>query len=121
MPASPHILYPSYARRGRFAINCASIGCPPLRAGAYTGAAIDSELATHTQAVHDDRRWAHFDGTTLWLTKVYLWYAGDYIQAAGSIADFAGRFIPEVAEKLAGGSPPRLRWLPYDWTINALI
>ncbi|MCZ6845030.1 MAG: DUF547 domain-containing protein [Alphaproteobacteria bacterium] len=106
--------------RIHFAINCASIGCPPLRAGAYTGAAIEGELSSHTQAVHDDLRWAHFDGATLWLTKVYLWYAGDFIQAGGDIASFAGRYMPEVAEKIAGGPPPRLRWLPYDWTINAL-
>ncbi|MFT5180891.1 MAG: hypothetical protein ACI8S3_000768 [Alphaproteobacteria bacterium] len=106
--------------RIHFAINCASIGCPPLRAAAYTGAAIDRELTAHTQAVHDDRRWAHFDGATLWLSKVYLWYAGDFIQAGGGIADFAGRYMPDVAEKLTAGKPPRLRWLPYDWTINAL-
>ena len=106
--------------RIHFAINCASIGCPPLRAGAYTGAAIDSELASHTLAVHDDPRWARFDGTTLWLSKIYLWYADDFIQAAGGLADFAGRYMPEVAEKLVSGRVPRLRWLPYDWTINAL-
>jgi len=106
--------------RIHFAINCASVGCPPLRAGAYTGAAIDRELTAHTQAVHDDPRWARFDGATLWLSKVYLWYAGDFIQAAGGIADFAGRYMPEVAAKLSGGTPARLRWLPYDWTINAL-
>lgn len=106
--------------RIHFAINCASIGCPPLRAGAYSGAAIDSELTSHTQAVHDDLRWAHFDGATLWLTKVYLWYARDFIQAKGSIATFAGRYMPPLAAQLAGGERPRLRWLPYDWTINAL-
>jgi hypothetical protein len=106
--------------RIHFAINCASIGCPPLRASAYTGGAIDNELAAHTQAVHHDPRWARFDGATLWLTKVYLWYAGDFIQAAGSMTGFAARYVPEVADALATGAPPRLRWLPYDWTLNAL-
>ncbi len=106
--------------RIHFAINCASVGCPPLRAGAYTGATIESELSSHTQAVHEDPRWARFDGTTLWLTKVYIWYAGDFVQAAGGIANFAGRYMPDVADTLAGGSAPQLRWLPYDWTINAL-
>ena len=106
--------------RIHFAINCASIGCPPLRAGAYSGAGIDNELSSHTQAVHADARWARFDGATLWLTKVYLWYAGDFMQPAGSIANFAGRYVPKVADQLAKGSTPRLRWLPYDWAINAL-
>ncbi len=106
--------------RIHFAINCASIGCPPLRAGAYTGAAIDGELAAHTQAVHDDPRWARCDGNILWLTKVYLWYSGDFTQASGAMAGFAGRYMPEVAVRLTVGEPPRLRWLPYDWGINAL-
>lgn len=103
-----------------FAINCASIGCPPLRAGAYTGATIEGDLAVHTQSVHDDPRWAHFDGGTLWLSKVYLWYAGDFIQAAGSMTEFAARYMPKVGERLADGAPLRLRWLPYDWSLNAL-
>ncbi len=106
--------------RIHFAINCASIGCPPLRAGAYTGAAIDRELSSHTQAVHQDPRWARFDGATLWLTKVYLWYAGDYIQAADGALDFAARYMPDVASALSEGRQPKLRWLPYDWTLNAL-
>lgn len=106
--------------RIHFAINCASIGCPPLRAGAYTGAAIDNELAHHAQTVHSDPRWARFDGDSLWLTKVYLWYACDFIAAGGSIAHFAGGYMPEVAERLAANAPVRLRWLPYDWSINAL-
>ncbi|MDH3739886.1 MAG: DUF547 domain-containing protein [Alphaproteobacteria bacterium] len=106
--------------RIHFAINCASIGCPPLRAGAYTGATIDGDLAAHTQAVHDDARWAQVDGDTLWLSKVYLWYAGDFVQAAGGMIEFASRYLPTVADSLAAGTPLRLRWLPYDWSLNAL-
>ena len=91
-----------------------------MRAGAYNGATIEAELSAHTQAVHDDPRWARFDGTTLWLSKVYIWYAGDFVQAAGGIAEFACHYMPAVADMLADGAKPRLRWLPYDWSLNAL-
>lgn len=91
-----------------------------MRANAFTGAAIDGELAAHTQAVRDDPQQTQFDGDTPRLTKVYLWYAGDFIQAADGISVFACRYMPALADRLAAGKPPRLRWIAYDWTLNAL-
>lgn len=106
--------------RVHFALNCASIGCPPLRARAYTGPSIAQELEAQSQAVHRDRRWAHFDGTTLYLSKIYLWYRHDFRQDAGGPVFFASQYLPELADALAIGKPPRIRWLPYDWKLNTL-
>ncbi|MFQ5505630.1 MAG: DUF547 domain-containing protein, partial [Planctomycetota bacterium] len=38
--------------RIHFAINCASIGCPPLRAEAYVGARIDAQLEEQALLMH---------------------------------------------------------------------
>ncbi len=101
--------------RIHFAINCASIGCPPLRNEAYEASTLDAQLEQQTQALHDDARWVRVDDETgtVELTSLYLWYEGDFAQVAGSPLEFAARYRPELA---AGRY--RIRWLSYDWGLN---
>ena len=99
--------------RIHFAINCASIGCPKLRNGAFTGGAINAELTAHTNDVHAGARWLHTTADGFLLTKIYRWYEGDFIQSAGTAKKFAARFAPGIAKT------PRRGWLPYDWSLNA--
>lgn len=101
--------------RIHFAINCASVGCPRLRNAAFTGAAIDAELAAHTREVHADPRWLHITPDGYALTKIYRWYAGDFVQSAGRAEAFAARFAPEIAQL------PRRGWLAYDWSLNVAV
>ncbi|MEP4377792.1 MAG: DUF547 domain-containing protein [Alphaproteobacteria bacterium] len=99
--------------RIHFAINCASVGCPRLRNGAFTGAAIDAELAAHTRIIHADARWLHRTPDGFHLTRIYRWYEGDFIQSAGTAEKYAARFAPEIRKIPCRG------WLPYDWSLNA--
>jgi hypothetical protein len=99
--------------RIHFAINCAAAGCPRLRNRAFAGADIGAALEAHTCAVHADPRWCRVADTTLHLTRIYRWYDGDFAQAAGSVRAFAGWYAPTDTP------PRRLRWLPYDWALNA--
>jgi len=98
--------------RIHFAINCASIGCPKLRNAAFTGDAIDAELAAHTRDVHAGARWLRTVADGFHLTKIYRWYEDDFVQSAGSAENFAARFAPGIAQM------PRRGWLAYDWSLN---
>ncbi len=98
--------------RIHFAINCASIGCPKLRNAAFTGPAIDAELEAHTRDVHANARWLRVETDGYSLTKVYRWYEGDFVQAAGGADNFAARYAPGVA------GVQRRGWLDYDWSLN---
>lgn len=99
--------------RIHFAINCASIGCPKLQNAAFTGGAIDAELAAHTRDVHAGARWLRTTPDGFHLTKIYRWYEGDFVPSAGSAENFAARFAPTIANL------PRRGWLAYDWSLNA--
>ncbi len=99
--------------RIHFAINCASVGCPPLRAEAYDPARIDEQLETQSRIIHNDARWLELDGDTVKLTPLYLWYQTDFEQVAGSQLGFAGRYRSELSE----GSWS-IRWKDYDWSLN---
>ncbi len=94
--------------RIHFALNCASVGCPPLRGEAYTGAKLEAQLEDATRRVHRDARWLKVEGETLHLTRLYLWYEGDF---PGGPLSFAGRY----ADIPKGASP---KWLDYDWRVN---
>lgn len=103
--------------RIHFAINCASVGCPPLRDEAYVPERIDAQLEAATRFIHEDARWVDPDPATRTarLTSLYLWYAGDFAQVAGSPLAFAARYRPELAEGAWA-----VEHLDYDWSLNGV-
>jgi uncharacterized membrane protein YdjX (TVP38/TMEM64 family) len=113
----PHFAEP----RIHFAVVCAAIGCPPLRSEAYVGERLDAQLASQTAYVHTHNRWFQFDPSTheVRLTSLYDWYGGDFLQQAPSVVDYAARHVPALQAALTTGRRPRVRWIDYDWRLNA--
>ncbi len=107
--------------RIHFAINCASIGCPPLRGEAYRGATIESQLQEQAMVMHGDPRWFELEREAgqVYLSRIYLWYEGDFAQLSGDSLQFAARFSPELDRILAKDHSLTIEWLPYDWALNS--
>jgi uncharacterized membrane protein YdjX (TVP38/TMEM64 family) len=107
--------------RVHFALVCAAVGCPKLRNEAYQADRIDEQLEDQARYVHAHARWFQFEPESgvVRLTRLYLWYGGDFRQVAGSVLDFAARYSPELKRALDEGHKPRIEWLPYDWTLNS--
>jgi hypothetical protein len=104
-----------------WALVCAAVGCPPLRREAYVAARLEEQLRAQAAIVHDDgSRWLRHDreGGALHLTKLYDWYSGDFVQVAGSVLEYAARYVPPLREDLDAGRGPRIAWLDYDWSLN---
>lgn len=117
------LLGDEYAERGwkearvHFAVNCASVGCPPLRAKIYTPENLDSLLTENTRRALNTPRHLHIDGDTLYLTSLFNWYEGDYIEEAGSVRDFIRQYADQrVIDDMANTS--RIRYISYDWSLN---
>ncbi len=106
--------------RIHFCINCASIGCPPLRQTAYEAATINAQLQSQAELVNNTPRWVRLsaNGKTLHLTRIYDWYSGDFTQAAGSVLKFVARFNHQVAAELAAGHPPIIVYKSYNWNMD---
>ncbi len=108
--------------RVHFAVNCASIGCPPLRAGAYTGVEVDAQLEAATRRTLSDERYARWEGGALALTRIMNWYGEDFTREgwsprSGSVAGFVKRYArADLAAKLEEGTS--VTWLEYDWAAN---
>jgi hypothetical protein len=107
--------------RIHFAINCASVGCPPLRREAFDADRLEQQLEQQAVAVHADPTWLRLDESegTVWLTRLYQWYGSDFAQVGGSVLDHAARYTPHLHRLLAQGRSLRIAWLDYDWSINA--
>ena len=115
--------------RVHVAVVCASTSCPPLRNEAYDGARLNEQLADQaTRFLRDRVRGLRLDGTTLWASQIFKWYAADFAPSAkGPFAKLiSGALLspllpylePTLAEAIQALNPS-LKYMDYDWTLNA--
>ncbi|TVP56606.1 MAG: DUF547 domain-containing protein [Halomonadaceae bacterium] len=103
--------------RVHFTVNCASVGCPPLRKTIYTASNIDELMTDNTRRAFNTPRHLRVEGDTLYLTELFKWYEDDYVEEEGSVKAFIQAYADDpVAEKVAATS--RIRFISYDWDLN---
>ncbi|MEM9068607.1 MAG: DUF547 domain-containing protein [Myxococcota bacterium] len=101
--------------RIHFAVNCASVGCPPLQNEAFTAANLEAKLAAATQAFV--RASTRFGRRDVQLSQIFEWFAGDF-EAVGGVRSFvAAQLEGEEAERVAN-ERTRIRHFDYDWDLN---
>jgi len=104
--------------RVHFAVNCASVGCPPLREHVYLASKLDDVLTENTRRALNTPRHLHLDGTTLHLTSLFDWYESDYVEAEGSVRGFISAYgDARIRQQLDRGA--RIAFIGYDWDLNA--
>jgi hypothetical protein len=125
------ILRPEFKEpRVHFAINCASVGCPPLAADPYRAATLDAQLDAAARRYVASPQGLRIQGNTLLVSKILEWYGEDFVarfapDAAGSsdrveraVRSVIERFGPPSAAELARKPTSRIRFLDYDWSLN---
>lgn len=104
--------------RVHFAVNCASVGCPPLRDALYTAENLERLLAENTRRAFNTERHLKVKGETLYVTELFKWYSDDFNEASGSVRAFIREWADsEVADEVANTST--MEYIDYDWTLNA--
>ncbi len=112
--------------RIHFAVNCASIGCPALRAEAFTGAMLDAQLREQTEGFLSDSTRNRLHGGALELSSIFKWYRDDFEKGWHGYESLE-QFVLDYAEslqltasakaKLAEEKMP-IDFLKYDWNLN---
>ncbi len=106
------------------ALNCASVGCPPLSRDAYRAETLDAQLQAATMRwVNDPYHCKVDDGArTVTLNKIFDWFRSDFIQhekrlgsSEPSLIGFVNRFRPEDQQIPAHYT---VRFSEYDKKIN---
>jgi hypothetical protein len=128
------ILRPEFKEpRIHFAVNCASVGCPPLRSEPYRAADVNAQLDANARSYLASPQGVRVVGATIEVTSILKWYGGDFVERFGA-APPAGRtaaeaailrvveaFGPPRAGGLARDPAARIRFLDYDWSLNDLV
>jgi len=118
------LLGDEYQQRGwkearvHFAVNCASVGCPPLISKIYTPDNLETLLTNNTRRALNTERHLKVEDNTLYLTELFKWYSDDYIEEEGSIESFIKKYADDrVATQISNTS--RIRYIDYDWDLNS--
>ncbi|BFM05608.1 DUF547 domain-containing protein [Halioxenophilus aromaticivorans] len=113
--------------RIHFAVNCASIGCPALRAEAYLGEQLNDQLEAQTHAFLADASRNRLRADALELSSIFKWYREDFEKGWRdfySLEQFLLQYgsslqlTPKVTQKLEQ-EKMAIDFLKYDWQLNA--
>jgi hypothetical protein len=114
--------------RIHFAVNCASIGCPPLREEAFVAPRLDAQLDEQAKRFLSDRSRNRWNAQTqkLEVSKIFDWYGEDFRLGHHGITS-ATAYFARYADQLADAAADRERirkqaagvaYLDYDWKLN---
>lgn len=104
--------------RVHFAVNCASVGCPPLRDVPYTANNVEALLAENTRRALNTPLNLRIEGDVLYLTSLFDWYENDFVETAGSVRQFIADHADQgVYEAVA--ATRSVRFIDYDWDLNS--
>jgi Protein of unknown function, DUF547 len=106
--------------RIHFAIICASSSCPPLPRYAYTEENVQTKLEEETRNYINSDRGTKMDSAenTLYLSKLFDWFSGDFESKSGSVMDFIKPYLDKDALAFLARKP-KIAYIHYDWSLNA--
>ena len=114
--------------RIHFAVNCASIGCPALRAEAYVGARIDQQLGEVEQLFLSDKSRNRFNEESglLEISSIFKWYEEDFSKGWTGIDSLRSYLANHQTElgmtdqqvQALKEDKVKIKYLKYDWKLN---
>ena len=107
-------------------INCASIGCPALRAEAYTSAKLDAQLEDGMRRFLSDKTRNRYRDGKLEVSEIFKWFAEDFEKGNkgfNKVADVFARYAVQLSADTQGQAALQnkfvpISYLPYDWKLN---
>ena len=104
--------------RVHYALNCASVGCPDLRAAAWRGNTLDRDLTeAATRYVNSARGVTVLPDGRLQLSKIYSWFQEDFGgDEAGVRAHLSLYASPGLKSEISAA--PGVSGYVYDWSLN---
>lgn len=99
--------------RIHYAVNCASISCPPLRQEPYRAGTLDRQLEEQATRFVNDPSKNKLGKERVRISKLYDWYREDFTRN-GSLVDHLNRY----AEGVRIEADASLSFMEYDWGLN---
>ncbi len=106
--------------RIHFGVNCASIGCPPLRNEAFQASKLNKQLDEQAKKFLNDNSKNRVDneGGVLYLSSIFDWFKGDFVKKSGSVEKFVAPYFNDRDRKAIESGKLKIKHTDYDWSIN---
>ena len=100
--------------RLHYVLNCASVGCPMLRAEPYAAPRLEAQLEDQARRFLSDATRNRYGDGRLQVSKIFDWYKEDFEPRPAYFARYAALLGTDAAT--AGRAP--ITFLDYDWALN---
>ena len=116
--------------RIHFAVNCASVSCPPLRPEPYVAARLERQLIIAAREFLASDLGVEVNEDTLRVSRMLNWFGDDFIEQYSRLVETNGsakaralvgviaKYGPPEAARVAQSGNARIRFLKYDWSLN---
>ena len=104
--------------RMHFALNCASVSCPPLLNKAWTAGNLNAELDKSASAFLNNNKYGvevTDGGKGAAVSKIFDWYAGDFGGAGAGVLAFIDKY-----RKPPLPADAKVSIQDYNWSLNAV-
>ncbi len=110
------VIRPMGEERVHFALNCMVVSCPRLPRAAFTAEALERQLDEAAREFIAEPRNVRVDPERheIWLSDIFHFYTKDFLAHAPSLIVYVNRYRTQPIP-----ADFRVRFLPYDWTVNA--
>lgn len=98
--------------RIHFAINCASVSCPPLRNEAYTPDDLEEQLNEQAKQFINDSKRNRITIDEIEISKIFSWFAKDF-KKEGSLINYLNKYSNTPISESAD-----INYMYYDWSLN---
>jgi hypothetical protein len=98
--------------RIHFAINCASVSCPPLLNEAFVAEKLEAQLTKVAVAFINDPIRNKITSDHAQISSIFSWFQGDFTKK-GTLIDFLNRYSTVKIKSNA-----RISHLDYNWNLN---
>lgn len=106
--------------RVHYAVNCASFGCPNLRAGAWKADTLDADLTAAAKAYVNNSRGVQVNANgSLTLSSIYKWFVEDFGGDEAGVRQHLAKYAePALAAKIK--TAPISKY-DYNWSVNGVV
>ncbi len=105
---SPHVHY---------MVNCASIGCPNIKAGEWKAETLDADREMAARAFINSPRGVTVKGNRLTVSSIYSWFDEDFGGSKSTVLSHIREFADaDLAAAIDNGAT--IKNYDYDWSLN---
>lgn len=94
-------------------VNCASVSCPALRKGAFTGDKVDEQMDEQMKSFINDKTKNTISENKADVSSLFKWFSGDFKNNAPSVIAYINKYSKV---KIKPGA--EITYKDYDWSLN---